>query len=252
MVDYPLNIYSCAVIRSSKKALYIIMLSQIGERIANLSINGYLDLSNLSITEIPELPKDIYSIKYLFLNDNKLKNIDVSLFANLLVLDVSDNPIETIDFLPEKLEEFVCKSCKIKYIVSHKNIKKLQCSDNLLEELGEYTSLMDLECENNKIKIINSYTCLEELVCNNNPLNEIKSQPNLKHIDCSNTNISSIDANKLETIHFPNTNIKKLHYIKTLKYIVFNDQNIELAADYKLESCVEYDGNIDILLERRS
>ena len=220
---------------------------EIDKRIAKLKINGYLDLSDLLLTEIPVLSPELYDVKYLFLNDNRLEKIDVSLFTKLLVLDVSNNPIETIDFLPENLEELVCKSCKIKHIVSHKKLKILQCPDNLLENLEEYTNLVDLQCERNKIKIINSYTCLEELVCHNNPLNEIKYQPNLKHIDCFKTNLSTIDADKLETIHFAYTQIKKLPYIKTLKNIVFNNGNIELSTDYKLKSYVEYDGNIDIL-----
>ena len=222
---------------------------EINERIAKLKVNGYLDLSNLSLTQIPVLSEELYGVKYLFLNDNKLEKIDVSLFTNLLVLDVSNNPIETIDALPENLEELTCKSCKMKHIVSHKNLKILQCSDNLLENLEEYTSLVNLECENNKIKIINSYTCLEELVCHNNPLNEIKYQVNLKHLDCANTNISTINADKLETIHFANTKIKKFPYIKTLKCAVFNDENIELGEEYKLKSFVEYEGNIDILFD---
>lgn len=229
--------------------LISIIMDILKERIAKASDNGYLDLSNLKLKELPELPTDMYQIERLCLNDNNLENIDLRLFNSLIALDISDNMIDRIDFLPEKLQELACKSCKLHHITSHKNLKILHCPFNQLKELGEYPNLKDLNCEGNKINIINSYTCLEELVCSENPLTEIKNQPKLKHLDCASTQISMItNFECLETLRCAKTNVRELPYIKTLQNVAFDDLDMSFSEKYVLKTMpFKYEGEIDVL-----
>src|SRR5688572_1361897 len=136
-------------------------MNEIEQRIKGVEKNGYLDLSNMGLSVLPDLPKELYAIKMLCLNDNNLKDIDLTPFPNLTVLDISDNPIENINFLPNSMEELVCKSCRLTSIVSHPNLKRLQCPFNSLKQLGEYNKLMDLNCEDNKIQVLQTYNNLE-------------------------------------------------------------------------------------------
>lgn len=222
------------------------------ERICGVEKNGYLDLSNMGLSVLPDLPKELYAIKMLCLNDNKLTNIDLTHFSNLMILDISDNPIESVNFLPDGMEELMCKSCRLTSIVSHPNLKRLHCPFNSLKQLGEYNNLMDLNCEDNKIQVLQSYNNLEELVCTNNPLSIIKQQPKLKHLDCANTKIQSIGHfGGLETLRFSNTGIKEIDYIKTLKGITVDDPDILLSQQYKLKSCIADNNEMHVLLESK-
>jgi len=113
-------------------------MEEIQKRFAYAHLNNYLDLSNLELFDLPKIPDELYNIKYLFINDNKLTNIDLKPFADLQVIDVSNNPIRTIDIIPDNLEELVCNCCELEHIIFHKNLKKLHCSSNLLENIEEY------------------------------------------------------------------------------------------------------------------
>jgi hypothetical protein len=241
--------------------------------------NKYLDLSNLNLDELLFSDISLFLIKqneisgiiYLFINDNKLNNInlDINIFLNLKVIDISDNPdLKEINYLPPNLEELVCNNCQLTKICSHDKIKKIHCMDNKIKILGIFPSLEDLKCDNNNLELIPSMLKLKKLTCTNNPLIKLDFQPNLLVLDCSltqlegkitfapmitnlichNTKISDIsDLNEIYEIEFYDSNIDCLPYLPRLKSIIFNNKNLQLSPNYKIKNFLEYGGKIDIV-----
>ena len=236
---------------------------------------SYLDLSQLDLETLPNLSKWKYydklkNIKFLFLNNNKIKFLDkkINHFANLEVLDISCNNIKDVPFIPKLLKEFVCHGNRIESLQSSPEniIEKLDCSDNLLSNLTEYYYLTDLLCYNNKLESIPEYKNLTRLVCKNNHVTFINFQPKLLYLDCSTTmltnkitdmpsvkylicnytRISDIsNFSQLESLEIINTDITKIPYIKMLEHLIFkNDQNILLHPSFKvLEYVKEHDNS---------
>ena len=225
-------------------------IDKLNEKIQKSHKNQYLDLCDLKLTQLPEIVKDFYDTKYLFLNNNNFSNIDLSPFKNLRALDISNNPINSIHFLPDTLEELICNSCDLKYITKHNNIKKLFCSSNSLEHIEQYPNLIELECDNNKLNIVRTYDNLIALSCGYNPLHEIELQPYLKYLECQHTKISSIENfNNLEICDVSNTNITSIPYIKTLRNVIINTMDITISPNYKLDSLTEYEGIYDLIFQ---
>ena len=111
---------------------------------------GYLYLQRLGLTEIPELPNNI---RYVWLQDNKIKHINY-LPPSLEVLNISYNEIEYINTdLPENLEHlFISKN-------------KLRC----LPYLPDSLELLDISY-NNINTLPNIPLKLDWLYCWNNPV----------------------------------------------------------------------------------
>jgi hypothetical protein len=257
--------------------------------------NKYLDLSNLDLDEIIfsdennkiecfirkqdeqfnlSLQNNFYDIIYLFINDNKLNNINLNfnIFAKLKVIDISDNNnLEEINYLPPNLEELVCNNCQLVKICSHDTIKKIHCMDNKISQLNNYPLLEDLKCDNNKLDFIPSMLKLKRLTCANNiTLFKIDYQPNLQILDCSltalegkitfapmitnlichDTKISDVsELNEVAEIEFYDSEIRYLPFLPRLKSIIFNDKNIKLSPNYKIKKFLEYGNKIDIVFE---
>lgn len=214
--------------------------------------DGHVDLSNLNLESMPELSEEILNTQYLFLNDNNFKNLNLENFKNLKVLDISNNPIERIQYLPDSLVELACNECDLKFIIGHKNLNKLYCNKNKLEELNEYPSLIDLECQYNILSKINTFENLEELTCNNNPLIEICNQPKLIHLECNDTLISNLPniMGKIKTINIINTKINQIPYIDSLLNIA-TKKDVLISSQYKIESHVDTENGIDIIFTHK-
>jgi Leucine-rich repeat (LRR) protein len=191
-------------------------------------------------------------VVYLFLYNNKINNIydGILLFVNLLCMDVSDNLIETIELLPENLEELNCVNCNITFICSHKKLKRLNCVNNKIDNINDYPELQSLYCGENQINHIENLNNLVELSCNNNPINNLFNLPMLTSLDCSKTNIQNIyNMPKLIFLQFDNTPITELLYMPKLENIVFNNHNIQLSENYKIADCYEYDGCTNVFFK---
>lgn len=246
------------------------MLQIITERFEKAEKENYLDLSNLGLKELPEIPETLNNIIYLFINDNLISNIDISRFLTLQVIDISDNNISSIEFLPQNLEELVCNNCKLINICLNSNLKRLHCQDNFLETFSHYENLVDLRCDNNKIKHIPSFPNLIKLSCTNNPIEKIDIQQNLKVLDCSYSNIEGAinfapvlhslichktkinDVSNLSNIfeiEFYDSCIECLPFLPKLKSIILGNKNIKISPEYKIEKYLEYDGKIDIVFK---
>lgn len=230
---------------------------------------SYLDLSHLKLSKFPNLTKWKYfdklkTIKFLFINDNKITEIsydDIHYFGELEVLDISSNLIQKINFLPNKLKELACHNNKLETIPSHDFLEKIDCSDNNLSDLSKYPQLIDLLCYNNNLKAIPMYKNLTRLVTKNNPLEYLSEQPNLIHLDCSTTKLKGKITNipsvkylicnhtrindisnfvNLESLEIIDTDITKIPYIRTLKDLLFKHGNdISLPSTYKATEYIQ-------------
>ena len=63
-------------------------IKTIEKQIKDAEINNYLDFSDMQLKELPIIPSHLNNIVYLFLNDNKLTNINISNFSDLKVFDI--------------------------------------------------------------------------------------------------------------------------------------------------------------------
>jgi Leucine-rich repeat (LRR) protein len=247
------------------------MSDKIQEKIKEAEIDNYLDLSNLELDTVPFLPENIVeNIIFLFINDNALKNIDLTSFKNLQVLDMSDNLIDEIIFLPSTLEELVCNNCCLKKICYHPTIKRIHCNNNNLSHIEPYPQITNLQCGNNKLESIPSLPKIMYLICHENPIKQIGNCPNLIDLDCEttllegkitfapmlrylmccNTKISDIfDLQELKEIEFYNCNITKLPYLPKLKSIIINNTNINLSAEYKIIKIFNMGSKFNIIFE---
>ena len=183
----------------------------------------FLDLSHLNLKEIPILPSKITKIiKYLFLNNNNittLKNIEQ--FTNIHVLDISNNFLTEVDYLPKNIREFCCKYNFIVKILSSHSLKILDCTSNKLEYLEEFTNLETLICSENNLKFLGEYPKLKKLVCKNNSLDEINSYKELVYLDCSFNCITKIkDCPNLKDLLCRNNKLIRIpNHMNSLQYI---------------------------------
>lgn len=217
----------------------------------------YLDLSHLYLKEIPLLSSKITKpIKYLFLNNNNLSNLkNIEQFTNLQVLDISNNSITTVDYLPKTINELCCKYNFIDKITSCRNLKILDCTNNKLVQLEEFMNLEILFCSENNLNILPYYPKLKKLVCKNNNLREINSFTELVYLDCSFNNITQIrycpklkdllcrdnkltgipnNMNSLKYIEMYNNKFTEIYYYPNLKELYCDIDGIEkVPVEYK-------------------
>lgn len=188
----------------------------------------YLDISYLNLESIPDLTKHtdyqkIKNIKFLFVNDNKIKEIDNSLeqFKNLEVLDISCNQLRKIKSLPNSLVELVCHNNKLTLICSSKCLLTLDCSFNRMEKINEYSSVKNLMCENNNITEIETFLNAKHMTLKNNPLKKINGSPNLEFLNIENTLLSCElpEMPKLKWLICHNTNITGIKNLYNLEHI---------------------------------
>ena len=91
------------------------------------------------------------SMQHLSINNNYIKDINLSALSNLETLNLSHNQIEKIENLPEKLEDLKCSNNKISQLnlSNLSNLKTLHVSNNmitLIENMPE--GVEDFQMEN--------------------------------------------------------------------------------------------------------
>lgn len=222
----------------------------------------YLDISYLNLDSIPDLTKHkdynlISNIKFLFANNNNIKNLNNSLkqFNALQVFDVSCNKLKEITNLPNTLTELMCHNNQLRSICSSNSLITLDCSFNLLKHLNKYQSVRTMLCENNKICELDSYSNVKHLSIKQNPLIKINTQPQLEFLNmeetlfqgsldgmpnltglvCHSTGITNIEhLCKLKYIEMTNCTLKKIPYLQHLKEILCAKQN-QLQIDPRMK-----------------
>ena len=176
------------------------------ERIQEWYIMGddktQLDLSNLGLTELPDLPSRLRSLNC---SDNYLTSLlDTPLPISLVYLDCINNRLTSLPAtLPSRL-------------------RTLDCSDNELKFLPKSLPirLVYLNCKNNRL------TCLPTIL------------PSwLRHLDCSNNNLSKFPETLPNGLEYLNCSYNyRLHTISDtlpegLIYFSFDETPLNLEAD---------------------
>lgn len=156
----------------------------------------YFDFSNNKIKgeiDFANYPK----LKYLMASSNKINKI--SFFPEeLIYLDLSNNPIECIDNLPNSLETLLIVQTNIKTInfTELTNLKYLDISINNLKNMdGLPYGLNYLNCSQTDIDYIDNLpTTITKLICINNNLKSINMLPEtITYLDCSHNKITHLN-----------------------------------------------------------
>jgi len=228
-----------------------------------------LDLSHLHLTKFPKLPNEIIkNVKYLFLSENDLENIDdLSHFDKLNVVDLCNNRLIKLPPMPDKLIELSVRYNNLSDISTLENcyfLRRLDCSYNRIIEIPNTNTLEILICDHNKIFNIPSFAKLIKLSCSNNIIQVMPSLPNIEIIECDKNQITKINnysnlrelycshnqideicnTHKIDTICCYKNKIKKIDYFQNLKELVCDYDNIELASLYTIVESVIYKNNI--------
>lgn len=197
---------------------------------------GYLDLSHLNLKKIPQVPKQIsITIKYLFLNNNELEDLNgIEQFVNLEVLDVSNNNLIYINNIPNTLLELTCRFNKINKLPILSKLKILDCTSNKITRLEYYPNIEILICQDNEIKNIPEYPFLKKLICRNNKLEIINSYEYLEYLDCSFNNIVKINkCSILKDLLCRNNKLNSIpEELFELKYLDIHDNYLNILEFY--------------------
>jgi hypothetical protein len=189
--------------------------------------NNEIDLRELKLINIPNELKTtkFMNISHLFLSNNNLSEfIDISIFKNLLSVDLDNNNIKKIK-LPTELKECSINNNALLSLELNKNLIRLRASNNKLEDIILSDNLEIVELDNNRIKNINidNLKSLEKLIIFSNPLDNINITDSLNYIDISETNITQLNLsdNIISVVANSCKNLKEITKSKSL-------QNLEL------------------------
>lgn len=227
----------------------------------------FLDLNHMDLTHIPnDVVNDnkLHKIKSLFMIDNNISVINMSIFNNLTVVDLSNNKLSSVPILPDTIEEITVKNNVLETVVlnSYSNLKRLDVSHNKLTTIDLHKTLDILICNNNNIKQIKSFPKLRKLSCKKNDIHTISGLPLIEIIECDNNKISTIinfpilrelycnnnkitlitKLPKIEVVHCINNNISRFEYFSKLKELSCDyDSKLSLSTNYKVKDYYVYD-----------
>ena len=164
-----------------------------------------IDLSNRNLNNIPYYGLyKFYNLKIFKCNNNKL--IDLPCFKNNYYLEeiyCDHNNINNIYNIEINLKKLDCSYNILEYLEINNNLEYLDCSHNKIQEIIlNNRNLLYINCSYNKLELLpNIYINynLEELYCDHNNIifiNSLIDNKKLKKIDCS--------YNKLEKLPYLN------------------------------------------------
>ncbi|MFL0111287.1 T9SS type A sorting domain-containing protein [Tenacibaculum maritimum] len=142
-------------------------------------------------------------LKFLALQSNLLKTLDISKNTALEVLNCGSNQLKTLDISKNTaLEVLYCSKNQLTHLdISHNNnLKKLSCRVNKLSELNltNNTKLESLFCDVNKLRELDlsKNIALTFLSCPDNQLTRLNTSnnPQLKYLFCGSNNIVDINT----------------------------------------------------------
>ncbi|MCD9610216.1 InlB B-repeat-containing protein [Tenacibaculum maritimum] len=142
-------------------------------------------------------------LKFLALQSNLLKTLDISKNTALEALNCGSNQLKTLDISKNTaLEVLYCgKNQLTRLDISHNNnLKKLSCGVNKLSELNltNNTKLESLFCEANKLRELDlsKNLALTFLYCTDNQLTRLNTSnnPQLAYLFCGSNNIVDINT----------------------------------------------------------
>lgn len=235
--------------------------------------NKTLDLSHLNLEQFPKSAEILKNtLKYLFISQNRFTTInDLSCFRNIVVIDICNSNLKKLPILPDKIEELIIRDNHITDLTTLSNLyylKRLDCSNNLINTIPKIDSLEILICNNNKLTIIPHLPQLIRLVCSKNKLNKIETMKNLIILECEENNINIIEnfislkelyckknniellknLHKIEVIHCYDNPIRKIDYFYSLQELICDyKKDLALSKLYNINTSNIYKNNVIII-----
>jgi hypothetical protein len=188
----------------------------------------YLYVSNNYLTDL-DLTK-LTNLTQLYCNNNSLTSLNVDGLNNLVILYCHENKLTNLNLINLKgLVQLYCDSNKLVNLNTSgsDNIATLYCKNNLLQylDISNKNKLLEFGCSNNNLEQINFTGCgaLSSILCDNNNL------VNLDLSDCSQIYLQA-NNNNLEILNLKNdlgVNDLFLSNNPNLKYICVEEDNID-------------------------
>lgn len=215
-------------------------------------ISGTLDLSNLSLYELPSLPDNVKSLdisgnfiqevlklpknlKSLIAKNNRIKKITFVGVKKLIYLDLSYNNIECLDDSFDNLS--MLKHLNIGYNIftkipnlTDKNLWELNIENNTISETSSLPeSLRVFNCQNNKFvtlcKLPSELTLLD---CSNNLLTELpffEEECRIERLFCNNNKLKNLPdiPYSINNLNCSNNLLVELPTIVKIDYLNYKD-----------------------------
>jgi len=160
---------------------------------------GALELNELELTELPNLPEDL---EVLDCGRNKLTSLP-KLPKNLKVLNCGHNKLTSLPSLPKKLERLYCNNNKLTSLQDlPKTLEQLYCSNNKLTNIQTLPkTLAEFSCEHNQLTSLPDLPeDLLDLVCNDNQLTRLPDLPELEILNYNNNPKLKLTKKQLDVI----------------------------------------------------
>ena len=116
------------------------------ERLNNMK-NGYLNISRLNLTQLPDSPQ-WKKVEFLYCHDNRLTSLPD--LPKVEILYCYDNQLTNLPDLPN-VEYLYCYNNKLTSLPDLPNVEGLECDNNRLTCLPDSPNVKYLNCINNRL-----------------------------------------------------------------------------------------------------
>jgi len=215
------------------------------KRISESEFTRKLNLKNMGLFELPELPENLLE---LYCDGNYLTSLP-KLPYMLVVLNCDDNQLKFLPTLPDSLTELRCNYNELLTLpLLPNNLIELYCSFNQLTKLTTLQTLPNtlrwLYCNDNYLTTLPTLPrTLDYLYCRNNQLTTLPILPDtLVTLDYYGNPFNKIFSSLIKKINIFNTiktTIKNIReYYRTIEFRINAKNTIPLQiALYKVTSC---------------
>ena len=211
------------------------MIELLETKIERSKKTGKLDVSNIDLISLPELPDNL---THLYCSNNNLTSLP-KLPDNLVELDCSNNQLTNLPTLPDTLVELYC---------NNNQLTTLPALPDILVELNYYynltlavlpDTLVELDCSNNQLTTLPALPdTLVELDCSNNQLTTLPALPDeLVILSCNDNPFNIIFDNLIDYyLYDQDTIIRNIKEYYQTKIKAKNTVALQLAL-FKVRSC---------------
>jgi len=197
-------------------------------------------------------------IEILTANDCGINDLpDLTVFTNLICLNIGDNNVSTLPRLPSSLEELIIDNNQVESIPYMSNLKRLRARNNRLRRIHYSDSMESLNLSKNRDLIeLAPLSQLYHLEVGETGVTEIPLCPNLKYLDLYKTRVETLpdlpklhiltciksklsDISNLTNLYSlvsTGSMIRRVHYMDTLQKFSFDSadqKEIRLSRRYK-------------------
>ncbi len=164
----------------------------------------YINVIGKEITNLSGI-EHFVNLECLYLNNNKVEDIDLSKNKALHTLTCNQNQLSTLDVSNNtELTFLYCESNKLTTLDFAKNteLRILYCRSNQLTALNisKNTALTSLSCSSNQLTTldVSNNTELTSLGCSSNQLTalDVSNNTELTYLDCDSNQLTTLDVTK--------------------------------------------------------